>query len=348
MDHSGNTIALLTPALGTENIGDHFIELAIRRLLGSDRRYARFSTRERLTAADIDAINSAECAVLCGTNLYQQNWWSALTPEDLDAIRVPVIPFGVGSSASSERHTRVGRQTRQMIRKLHATCRFGSVRDPHTAAVVRRARVRNALMTGCPVLQWSGQPTLPEASTPPRRILVTARNWIMHHGDGGSLDHPVQVELIQQIWNAFDEEQLLFVVHEPTDRSLIDLIGISPERVVDTNDPERLTDLYSDPENAVLASRLHAGMLGMANGLQTVFVAHDTRSYSFCGMMGVECLNLFDERTPADSIARLRTILDGDAAYSLRTIAKYQELHQAMSHFLEVNELARAPIAAAA
>src|SRR5262245_53073879 len=93
-------VALLSPAVGTGNVGDHFIESAIRRLLREETAYARFSIRRPLTPAEIDAINGTSCAVLCGTNLYQHDWESALTPEILARVRVPVIPFGVGGSAA--------------------------------------------------------------------------------------------------------------------------------------------------------------------------------------------------------------------------------------------------------
>jgi hypothetical protein len=39
--------------------------------------------------------------------------------------------------------------------------------------------------------------------------------------------------------------------------------------------------------------RLHAGMLAVANGVPALFIGHDTRTYSFCEMMGLECIELF-------------------------------------------------------
>src|SRR5262249_21760134 len=88
-------IALLSPAVGTGNLGDHFMEAAVRRVLGDQRVYRRFSVRRPWTAAEVSAINDTACAVLCGTNLYQHDWESALTPQALDQLRVPVIPCGV-------------------------------------------------------------------------------------------------------------------------------------------------------------------------------------------------------------------------------------------------------------
>src|SRR3954453_15426133 len=100
MDTRSPHISLLSPAVGSGNIGDHFIELAIRRLLDPQVVYHRFSIRRALGANEIEQINQTQCALICGTNLYQHDWESALTPGVLERIRVPVIPFGVGSSAA--------------------------------------------------------------------------------------------------------------------------------------------------------------------------------------------------------------------------------------------------------
>ena len=94
-------IALLSPAVGTGNVGDHFIDVAIRRLLREDVVYHSFSIRRPLTAGEIEQINQTSCALICGTNLYQHDWESALTMANLERIKVPVIPFGVGSSAKA-------------------------------------------------------------------------------------------------------------------------------------------------------------------------------------------------------------------------------------------------------
>src|ERR1700756_4937618 len=90
-------IALLSPAVGSGNVGDYFIEAAIRRLLHEDVAYQRFSIRRSLTEPEGEAIHATHAAIVCGTNLYQHDWCSALMPDVLERIRVPVIPFGVGS-----------------------------------------------------------------------------------------------------------------------------------------------------------------------------------------------------------------------------------------------------------
>src|SRR5947209_8922698 len=207
---SEHHIALLSPAVGTGNVGDHFIERAIQRLLAEHVVYHRYSIRRPLTGRELDEINETACAVLCGTNLYQRDWESALTPQTLDQIRVPIVPLGVGSSAAGLDELAVGARTREMIRILHSRCALGSVRDPHTARVVALAGVSNAILTGCPVLFWSGGTALPNIAPFRReRIVLTARNWLMHRWPD-NVDHPAQIRLLQTVLESFTTRQILF------------------------------------------------------------------------------------------------------------------------------------------
>jgi hypothetical protein len=338
-------ISLLSPAVGTQNVGDDFIEMAIRRLLDQETSFRRFTIRRALKAQEIDEINETSCALICGTNLYQHDWESALDVATLKKIRVPVIPFGVGSSASQMSDTYIGDQTRTMIRALHERCAAGSVRDPHGAAVLERAGVENFIMTGCPVLFWAGQENLPAVSIGPRkRLVLTARNWLMHRWPD-NVDHPVQVDLLRRVLSHFAGEQILFAVHEDFDRSLVEKLGVSASAVVDASEPEAYVQLYSDPQNAVLAMRLHAGMLARANGLGAVFVGHDTRTYAFCEMMGIECIDLFDSQCVKKTLAALDWVMAGEACEDgCETV--FSGLMESMTRFMEANDLpARARLA---
>ena len=338
MNNSSN-IALLSPAVGTPNVGDSFIETAIRRLLRDDVDFQRFSIRRPLEQREIDAINECACALICGTNLYQHDWHSALTPAVIERFKVPVIPFGVGSSAASLGDIGVSDMTRQMIQIMHSRCALGSVRDPHSALVVGSSGVTNFVTTGCPVLFWSGRETLPMIQPLKRhRIVVTARNWLMHRWPD-NVDHPVQIHFLRAILEHFPDDQVVFAVHEEWDDRLVDLIPIPRHLVFRSNDPEDYVRLYTNPANIVLAMRLHAGMLALANGVPAVFVGHDTRTYSFCEMMDVEYVDLFATSCADECIKRLQQILDGDLSSLVGTHSRYQQLCAAMRRFLTANSL---------
>ena len=335
-------IALLSPAVGTGNMGDHLIEAAIRRLLG-DRDYSRFSIRRPLNDEEIAAINGCRCAVLCGTNLFQHDWHSELTAEDLKRITVPLVPLGMGSSAAQLDETAVSERTAEMIRALHERCAVGGVRDPHTLEVVRGVGVTNVRLTGCPVLLWSGAENLPEPEpAPKKRIVVTARNWLMHRWPD-AVDHPVQIDFLAAIFAAFPTERLVFAIHEDFDERLIDRLGIPSEAVFASDRAADYVALYTDPDNVVLAMRLHAGMLAVANGLPVVFVGHDTRTYSFCRMLGLDWVELFSPGADQQCISQLERLLAGGRAQLGTAPTRYRELHGVTTELLEANALSPVP-----
>ena len=332
-------VALLSPAVGTGNVGDHLIETAIRRLLRDDVVFHRFTIRQPLKKPEIEAINATGFALLCGTNLYQHDWHSALTPDIIARIQVPVIPFGVGSSARCLKDIEVSKTTRQMIRVLHSRCILGSVRDPHSAAVVARAGVKNAVLTGCPVLTWARGKDLPTIQSVRRdRIVVTARNWLMHRWPE-NVDHPVQIHFLKTVFESFPSDQLVLAIHEDWDERLIDLLKIPRNNVFKSKYAADDTRLYTDQKNVILAMRLHAGMLGIANGVPAVFVGHDTRTHSFCQMMGLDCVDLFSEACAEECITHLQRIMNGDVTVFAEMQPRYRQLHGAMERFLVDNGL---------
>ena len=337
-------IALLSPAVGTPNVGDHFIELAIRRLLREGTTFRRFSIRKALSDADLESINQCSCALLCGTNLYQHDWHSKLTVSTLDRMKAPVIPFGLGGSAKRLEEISVSRQTGEMIRALHARCELGGVRDPHAEAVVAAQGVENFLLTGCPVLFWAGTGELPPIHPVKRsRIIVTARNWLMHHWPH-NVDHPVQMRFLRAILDHFPPEQLVFTIHEEWDERLIEPLKIPKRMLFRGEKPDDFIRLYCDPGSVVLAMRLHAGMLAVANGVPALFIGHDTRTYSFCDMIGLEYIELFSNIAAERTIERLEELLDGTVAEFESMQPRFRQLRSAMRRFLKANNLPAASL----
>jgi polysaccharide pyruvyl transferase WcaK-like protein len=332
-------IALLSPAIGSGNIGDHFIEMAIRRLLAEDVVYKRFTIRRKLTADEIDRLNACDCAVVCGTNLYQRDWHSELTSDVLASIAIPIIPFGVGSSAATLDSIAVGTVTQEMIKALHGRCKVGSVRDPHALSVVSETGVSNAMLTGCPVLFWSGLSALPAfEARPRRRLILTARNWLMHRWPD-NVDNPVQIEFLRELLSRLTDFGITFAVHEDYDLRLVEVLGLTPDQVFASENPDDYVALYTNPDHIVLAMRLHAGMLAVANGVPAVFVGHDTRTYSFCDMTGLPCIELFAPGAAAACASAVRDMADGDVT-SFQVLGRpYETLSNAMSRFMTANSL---------
>ncbi len=154
-----------------------------------------------------------------------------------------------------------------------------------------------------------------------------------------NVDHPGQITLLRELLRHFADREILFAVHEELDRRLVESLGIPRDVVLDSPNPADYIRLYSDPDNVVLAMRLHAGMLAVAGGVPAVFVAHDTRTYSFCQMMSLEYVDLFSPRCAADCAERLDHLLDGNVTCFAGLNDRFQPLLSAMERFLANNNL---------
>src|SRR3712207_341904 len=103
-----SVIAFINPAVSTENVGDLFIVDSLKRIIVHDRaRSFDVDPRKPITAEVIERVNrEADAAVICGTNLWYKRmpklgrWTFGLA--DLCAIKVPVIPLGVGTTRHSD------------------------------------------------------------------------------------------------------------------------------------------------------------------------------------------------------------------------------------------------------
>ena len=103
-----SAIAFINPAVSTENVGDLFIVDSLKRIVDYDPdRSFDVDPRKPLGPDVIARINrDADAAVICGTNLWYKRmpkpgrWMLSL--DDLRAIKVPIIPLGVGTTRHSD------------------------------------------------------------------------------------------------------------------------------------------------------------------------------------------------------------------------------------------------------
>lgn len=132
-------------------MGDALIESSVIRLTG-----ARDVTRLPLTSTSTDqhiaAANGADVAIICGTNLYQSKLMCGLTTKVVDAIRVPLVPMGIGTSAAIGALPSMDQDGIDAVRAIHRRCRLGSVRDLASLQFLKSIGVDNVALTGCPVL----------------------------------------------------------------------------------------------------------------------------------------------------------------------------------------------------
>jgi polysaccharide pyruvyl transferase WcaK-like protein len=132
---------------------------------------------------------------------------------------------------------------------------------------------------------------------------------------------------------------MTFAVHEEFDESLVKTLEIPESMIVRGYDVNSFLDLYSDADNSVLAMRLHAGMLALANGLPAVFVGHDTRTYAFCELAGLSWVELFAAGAARETVDRVRRVMSGEVSEFAEVRARFPHLREAMSRFMQANDI---------
>lgn len=169
MSQSSITYSVFTPFFiprGREkrkrvNIGDGFILDAVRNLIGSAAKPAMIlSNRKVPTEEEIEAINGTDFLVLAGANQLDDSFvlWPGMDWRDVDRIKVPIYPFGIGLNGEKGRNEGLRPEAVKLLEAVHERIGASSWRCPKTVRYLEKnlPTLRGKfIMTGCPVqYQW--------------------------------------------------------------------------------------------------------------------------------------------------------------------------------------------------
>ncbi|QXE92331.1 polysaccharide pyruvyl transferase family protein [Geomonas subterranea] len=329
-------LALLTAAVNGDNSGDAIIESAVTRLVPAGE-VLRFPLTSPLGDEELAAINGCDALIICGTNLYQHVFACNLTAAVVERICIPVIPFGIGSSAAIGAIPKMNREGVDAVRAIHRKCVVSGVRDEASLRFLRSIGVDNVVLSGCPVLfHGLGCPDF----TP--------------SGEGYTLTPRARLLHIEDAWNARQRETLEFlcrryhpsvVLQSPYDIPVAEDLA-HKYGVEILMDPAWQAGLYLDivrRQQVNLGFRLHFAMLSIAYGKPAYLVSHDSRAAEFCKLVGLPLLdirNYSDHALARDIDAR---VFDAD-----RVRRNWDALSVRMAEFLAANGLPSALVPAAA
>lgn len=327
-------LAFINPRLTTENVGDLFIEDSVKRILVFDRdRSIDVDPRLPVSAEAIERINRCEVALIVGTNLWYRDLlrpgrWT-LTLKELGAIRIPIVPFGVGTSRRFDEDDAFGAETRDILRAIHASCALGSARDPRTAEALAGAGIANVAMTGCPTLFRSLEPTWRlRDRTGLKRVTVTTRDG--HRGNARTLLGAVRKLGLDPV----------IAAQKPRDRirSGLPLLGGPAAPSVFQFELKPYLELVEQTVGAV-GWRLHGNMLHLAHGNPAVFFGNNSRVQSFCEGFGLPCVAAADgDRLEPSLIATHAERLLDPATFAALP-GRYATARSELLRFLAANRL---------
>ena len=320
--------ALFTAAVGGDNAGDALIESAITRLAGLDD-VARLPLASALTEEHIAAANDADVAIICGTNLYQSRLMSGLTSKVVEAIRVPLIPIGIGTSAPIGELPRMDDEGIAAVRAIHRRCRMGSVRDLASLRFLKSIGVENVALTGCPVLFHGLR--CPDFRRSGEGITLAPRTRLLH---SPAQWQPRQSEMLDGLARRYRPR---LVLQSPYDLAEAQQLSERYELEMvwdDTWQAERYIEAARRQQLSV-GFRLHFAMLSIAYGKPAFLVSHDSRGDEFAKLIGLSPLTI--DRT-SDALLRLK--IDAVDFPADRVRRRWTELAMSMERFLGDNGLA--------
>ncbi|HVF67507.1 MAG TPA: polysaccharide pyruvyl transferase family protein [Pyrinomonadaceae bacterium] len=293
----------------TRNVGDHFVQRGIERMIREIVPAATFDlfnvnsrgadeTGYGLTRANVERANrDADLVVVGGSNLYEGSlrwpWGVHLEPGAVERLRVPLFLLGLGTGSDFLSRThRPSRRAREEIRLLNARADFSGVRDTLTLEWLRGLGVSKAELTGDPATFIFNRPARGAGAgehflvvTPPLRFWSGDSRFWRVRPRGRELFR-AQVSLA----NALDESGLKVVVacNDPADLSLTRGLFAARfgGRVQCPQSPEEYFRLLSD-SRAVVTGRLHTAVAAFSLGVPFLLVDADQRSHGFVETYGL-------------------------------------------------------------
>ncbi|HJQ33711.1 MAG TPA: polysaccharide pyruvyl transferase family protein [Pyrinomonadaceae bacterium] len=322
----------------TRNVGDHFVQRGIERMIREVVPGASFdlfnvnsrgedATGYGLTHETVARANrEADLVVVGGSNLYEGSlrwpWGVHLEPGALDELCVPLFLMGLGTGSDFlSRPHRPSARARREILLLNGRASLSGARDVLTFDWLRRLGVSGAELTGDPATFIFNRPARRAGAgghvlivTPPRRFWSGgSRFWRLR------LRGRVMFRALAALARSLADggHEVVVACNDPSDLGLATKLfgGVLPGTVVCPRGPDEYFRLLS-ASRAVVTGRLHTAVVAFSLGVPFVLLDADQRTHGF-----VETYQL-GEWSPApsgrDIEARLRgltgRLLSGGAA----------------------------------
>lgn len=266
-----NTVVLLDPAIGSQNMGDSIIEyycnLALAQLL-TERAALRLPTHTLPDQEQLSHLRRAGTRIVCGTNLitphYEEfsNW---KMPHNLSGYR-DIVTLGVGWGYYCDT---ISKTSRFVYRTVLSRNQLHSVRDSYTEQKFREMGIGNVVNTGCPTL-WGLTPehcaAIPDRKA--RRVITTLTDY--------DRDLVRDLKMINLLKELYDE---VFVWIQGSDdlAYLESLVDTSTVRIIPRN-LDAYTAALKMGDVDYVGTRLHAGIHAMNLGVRSIILAVDNRA----------------------------------------------------------------------
>lgn len=282
---------------GKNNAGDFLIKRqahALLRHLRPDREILDINGWEVSESKCLDLINNSQALLLTGGPAVVPNMVPNIysIAGFIDKIAVPIYTYGLGWFHANGEFGDIGNfrfntPTRQLLAKISQNGGFNSVRDYHTAMLLKRNGVDNTVMTGCPVLYNGG--LLPECIRLPSDRPSIAFSLGVGFKDSRNIERQTK-DMLMLLAERYGTANLCVVFHHSLEKHQYVATTLHRKQVEFTRwldsleinyvdisgSAQKLIDAYSEYD-VHIGYRVHAHLFMLSQGRPSFLVAEDGR-----------------------------------------------------------------------
>ncbi len=341
--------------LGSENVGDHLVALAIRRAVTrhfGPTEFVYFPMNDRYKAGDrpigllgenLERTNAqADLVIVGGSNLLEPRKprreglfkpltgrWSVFTDvESINQLKVPLMLLGMGNGSSFGKPLRGYHEPAiTEIRLLHEKAFAHAVRDQTTADMLRTIGVKT-LCTGCPTTFLTPDPVTPGEKGSPLAVSFPPIA-ILKRRFGGNFLHQTMNYLA---WLQSSDIPAVVTLHDARDQEPASRLVPRGMEIFYSEDLEAMTDRLRR-SRGMIGFRLHGALHALGLGRPIIPVGLDWRGLAFLKTFDLEDIAIRSLRLGQFKRLRLLTerLLGDDPAM-------LGQLNSAKSKFLGIYE----------
>jgi polysaccharide pyruvyl transferase WcaK-like protein len=287
----------------TPNIGDHFVQRGIERMIRtivSDATFDLFNVNSRgedktdygLTRTTVDRANrEADLVIVGGSNLYQGSyrwrWGVHLEANALENLHVPLFLLGIGAGSDflSPPHD-LSASTRREIKLLNSHATFSGVRDVITYDWLHGLGVTSAELMGDPASFIFNHPVRPPQDgghilmiVPPLRFWKSKRQFWKVRLRGRVMFHALTA-LCRTLLEKGNE--VTVVCNDPLELELAQTLFDAwlPTPVICPRSTEEYFRVLA-ASRAVVTGRLHTAVVSFSLGIPFLLTDVDYRTHGF-------------------------------------------------------------------
>lgn len=321
------------------NAGDHLIGRRAHALLAKHvDDDIQTVDRRAITDESYELMNRARAVLLTGGPAYQRHLHPGIYPLDLDRVKVPVVPYGLGWKARTDATPQTFEftpESREFLQRIHADKRImSSARCFQTVELLKANGVDNVLMTGCPV--WYDEDRLSEDYVFPERIRrIVISLPAKPRGDTTAIARHLakrfpDAERYLSYQSGFRAQSRLVTARRQLERASAARYGFQPVDFL--GDAAMMMDFMSGVDLHV-GYRVHSHLFSLSERITSVLFAEDSRAIGQAEATGGHAVP--ESASHADKIAEIDRVLDTKGADIQVAVEKMRATHPTMLQFLK-------------